>query len=153
MLTWLLCGCSSHLIQNHDYENMNTERKMVIVLIEGSGSMFKEALIDSLVATYRSGYDVQVLNVRDARSVAGLEYDVLIIMDRLKAWMSLNNNLKGIMKTADPNRTVVFLSTGGTNWHWPHSKFTAVTAATKKVKVAEVFPKLHQAIESKTVKP
>jgi hypothetical protein len=144
----LLGGCTGQVIQERQYENLNSNKLMVIALEEGCGSQFKDALVDSLVARYRDRYDIEVVKVRTEKSIADRNYDILVVMDKVKAAGMLNNNLKSILKWADPAKTVVFVSHNGGNVKLK-GQVDLVTAATKKNPVRPYFLKLAEKIDAK----
>jgi hypothetical protein len=149
----LLAGCSHYLIQDREYENLTSNRTMIIAVLEDSGSPFKQALIDSLTNHYGNRFDIRVVNLERGKELGDQSYDILVIMERVKAWMVFNDNLKDLMRVSDPKKTVIFLSSDDKPYQWQNKRFTAVTSATKKGNVAKTFSRLQAQIDAKLANP
>lgn len=121
---------------------------LLIAIQKGAQSDFKQELVKLLKAEYGSKYTVNVKQVKKYRDLEKEQYNALVVMDMLKAWLWMNKGLKDIIKKSDANKTVFFLSTGEPDWKWKGAKVKMVTSATnRKVKPEVVFAKLKQQLD------
>jgi hypothetical protein len=117
--------------------------KILIVLLDGKPSWFKQSIIDSLKVTYKTS----VIEAKKPGGIKADDYKAVVVMDQLKAWMLGNGKLKKFSKFMDPKHTVYFVTSGDPKWQWKKPGIKAVTSASKSAKVEEVVKKLRLKIE------
>lgn len=126
-------------------QKMEPKAKILIVLLDGKPSWFKQSIIDSLKTTYQ----VDVIEGKKPGDIKANDYKAVVVMDQLKAWMMGNGKLKKFTKFLDPKHTVYFITSGDPKWQWKKNQVNAITSASKKANVPELLEKLRGQIDSR----
>ncbi len=134
---------TSFLFAQTQQQKMDKRVKILIVLLDGKPSWFKQSIIDSLKIYYR----VDTIEAKTPQEVRAFEYKAVIIMDQLKAWMMGNGKLKSFTKVMDPKHTVYFVTSGDKKWKWKKQGITAITSASTPAKIPEIVKNLQLKIE------
>ena len=108
------------------------KQSILIAMIKGSDSSFKQELIDLIKRDYQANYTVNVKTVKNYKDLVGEQYSALIVMDQLKAWLWMNKGTKSIIKHNDKATAVYFISSGDKKWKWNRGDIKLVTSATSK---------------------
>ena len=116
---------------------------ILIAMLKGSDSSFKQELIDMIKQDYQADYTVNVKTVKNYKDLVGEQYSALIVMDELKAWLWMNKGIKSIIKNRDKATAVYFISSGDKKWSWERKDIKLVTSATsKEFSASAVYAKL-----------
>ncbi len=130
MLMLLLGGCSGRSYQGPSGTVVPGRPTVLIAVLKGSSSPFKEKLIQQIMHSYADTCNVIAKEIRGYKDLQDNDYKAVIVMDRLKAWLLFNRPLKKIVKRLKPERTIYFISTGDPSWHWKRDDIKLVTSAT-----------------------
>jgi hypothetical protein len=121
---------------------------ILIAVRKGADSAFKKDLIRLITEEYGGKRAINVKHFKKYRDLQKEQYDALIVIDMLKAWLWMNKGLKDVIKHGDPKKTVFFLSTGDPDWKWEGQDIKLVTSATtRKVQPKQVFLKLKKHLD------
>jgi len=121
---------------------------ILIAVRKGADSAFKQDLIKLITAEYGEKRTINVKHFKKYRDLQKEQYDALVVIDMLKAWLWMNKGLKDVIKHGDHKKTVFFLSTGDPDWKWDRKDIKLVTSATtKKVQPMQVFLKLKKHLD------
>ncbi len=116
---------------------------ILIAVMKGSDSSFKQELIALIKQDYEATHAVNVKVIRNYKDLAGEQYSALIVMDELKAWLWMNKGIKSIIKNRDKATAVYFISSGDKKWTWDRKDIKLVTSATsKEFSSAAVYAKI-----------
>jgi hypothetical protein len=145
LITLFITLLSTHILFGIT-KHFTPKEKVLIVLLDGQASWFKQTIIDSLM----TNYDIEVIQGKKPGDIKADNYKAVVVMDKLKAWMWFNGKLKKYTKFLDPKHTVYFVTSGDPKWQWKKPGINAVTSASKNAKVGEVVKKLRDSINHET---
>ncbi|GAK56998.1 hypothetical protein U27_03962 [Candidatus Vecturithrix granuli] len=140
----LVCGCHRN-IEEVKIENSTAQQTLLIGLIEGRSSDFKEAIIQGLVERYAPTCAITVLNVKNVEQVAQAAYTALVIIDRNEMGMEHNDTVKAIIEQVNPNSLVVFVTSGAP---WNYHGVDAMTSASEKGKEQAILQQIAAKIDA-----
>ncbi len=121
---------------------------LLVVMLKGADTQHKKDLTELIRADYSKDYDVSVRVVASPGEIAGVNYDALIVMESLKAWLLFNRGLKQFTKLPDQSRIVYFVSSGDGKWRWKGDDIRIVTGATRKTAAADSYIRLKEELDS-----
>jgi hypothetical protein len=143
LTTLILMLLSTYVLYAITPKHPAPKEKILIVLLDGKPSPFKQSVIDSLKTTYQ----VEVIKGKKPGDIKSDEYKAVVVMDKMKAWMWFNGKLKKFSKFLDPKHTVYFITSGDPKWQWKNQGVSSVTSASIPTKVPEVVKELRFKIE------
>lgn len=139
----LLFGCSSPKVKIVGDELDPAKPTILIALLRNSQTQFKADLVNMIRQDFAGTYNVAVREVSKPEDLKGLDYDALVVMETLKAWLLFNRGLKKFADLPDQSRTVYFVSSGDSDWTWNgRQDLKIVTGATGGRRAAETYPEL-----------
>ncbi len=147
LILTLLAGCSSPRVEIQGSQPDPGKPSIIVAMLRNSQTPFKRDLVEALKADYADQFNIVVREVRRPEDLAGQNYDALIVMDTLKAWLRFNGGLLRFAKQADQSRTVYFISTGDAKWRWNRTDLRHVTAATPKAKLSDSYTRLRELLD------
>lgn len=140
----LVCGCHRN-IEDAKIENPAAQHTLLIGVIEGRSSDFKEAIIQGLVERYTPTCAITVLNVKTVEQIAQAACTALVIIDRNEMGMDHNDTVKAIIEQVNPNSLVVFVTSGKP---WTYHGVDAVTSASEKGKEQAILQQIAAKIDA-----
>jgi hypothetical protein len=123
------------------------ENVILVAVIKGSESPFKDALIDSLNSRYSSKYIVKKVIVNKPKDITNQSYRLLIVMDKLKANLMMNGKMKTFQKTTDINNAIYFITTGDPKWKWNNSDIHHVASASETPRLSIAWKELKSKVD------
>ena len=143
-----LVGACGGRIQERKVEHPDAQYHLIIAVIDGQSSVFKEAVIQTLIEKYQETGAIEVMNVSKAEQITQKQYDVVLLIDRCKAGMKLNSTFKKLVAELDQKKLVVFITSGDSDWKYNDKGIDAVTSASSKDKTQEVRQEIAKKIDA-----
>lgn len=125
-------------------ENSNV---ILVAILKGSDSGFKNVMIDSLKTHVEPQYAVRKMLVGKADELQGQSYRLLIVMDQLKAWLVMNGQMKKIRKYSDKNSAIFFMTAGDEKWQWKNKDIHHIASASERSLVPAAWQKLKASVD------
>lgn len=138
----LLGACSSRKYNGPVGTEIPGRPTVLIAIMKGASSPFKEKLVTQLMNTYSNTCNVIAREISGYKDIQSSHYHAVIVMDRLRAWLLFNRPLKKLANSMDKKRTVYFISTDDPDWRWKREDIKLVTSATQNAEVPEVLEKI-----------
>lgn len=120
---------------------------ILVAVLKGAVSPFKDALIDSLQSRYGNKYKIKKILLKNPNDLAKEQYRLLIVMDKLKANLMMNGKIKNIKKTTDINNTIYVLTTGDPKWKWQNNDVHHVASASEKPRISTAWKELKTKVD------
>ncbi|MDZ4122304.1 MAG: hypothetical protein U1C33_07765, partial [Candidatus Cloacimonadaceae bacterium] len=117
LIAILLSACSQPRPVNLNNVD-STKVQIVFAQLKGSESPFKTAVIDAIRIAYQDTAQIHVVSVKNTKDLSGVNADVLIVMDQLKAGLYMNKGLKTFFTAADKDQTLYLITTGDEKWRY-----------------------------------
>jgi flavodoxin len=143
----LVYACSGN-IQEKKMENPGAKFRLLIAVIEGRASEFKEAVIQQMIEKYKDTCAIDVLNVSQTEQITQKQYDVVLLIDRCKWGMKFNSTFKKLAAELDQKKLVVFITAGDADWKYSDNGIDAVTSASKNGKEQDVVQEIAKKIDA-----
>ncbi len=118
---------------------------ILVAVMKDTDTAFKTTLIDALKKQYEPKYQVKKVVIKKAKDLDNAQYRLLIVMDQLKAWLSMNGQTKAIMKLTNYDSTIFFMTAGDKKWQWKEKDNHHIASASEK----SFFPKAWQELKTK----
>lgn len=125
-------------------ENSNV---ILVAILKGSDSGFKNVLIDSLITHVEPEYTVRKMLIGKADELQNQSYRLLIVMDQLKAWLVMNGQIKKIRNNAEINDVIFFMTTGDEKWQWKNKDIHHIASASERSLVPAAWQKLKSSVD------
>ena len=129
MIVLALLACSHEQYSASMKASDSTSNVILVGIIKGSESPFKQALIDSLKANYKPTYTVKMVSVDQPSDLNQESYRVVIVMDQLKANLMMNGKMKTLQKQLYPKNSLFFITSGDKKWKWKTSDIHHLASA------------------------
>jgi len=142
LIALLLGACSGRKYNGPAGTEIPGRPTVLIAIMKGASSPFKEKLVTQLMRTYADTCNVIAREIRGYKDLEGKQYHAVIVMDRLKAWLIFNRPLKKLAGKMDKKRTVYLISTGDPKWKWKREDIKLVTSATENAEVPDVLKRM-----------
>lgn len=134
-----LLACSGP-VYNGPRGSVDPSKETILIgVIAGSSTPFKEELISKCMEFYGGSFNVIAKEIKTPADLQGESYKAVIVMDTLKAWLMFNGKLKKIAKQADKQKTIFYVSVGDPKWRWKRDDIKLITSATQKSDVEDSF--------------
>jgi hypothetical protein len=149
MLCVLLLGaCSGRNYQGPAGTEIPGKPTIFVGIMKGASSPFKEKLVTQLMRSYADSCNVIARQIRGYKDLQDNDYQAVIVMDRLKAWLLFNRPLKKIADRMDKQKHIYFISTGDPDWRWKREDIKLVTSATESADVSDVLKRIRYLLDT-----
>ncbi|MBM4399873.1 MAG: hypothetical protein FJ041_06080 [Candidatus Cloacimonetes bacterium] len=123
--------------------------KVILVpVLKGTDTPFKNALIDSLKNKYEPKYQVKKIVLKNLTEIASHNYRLMIVMEQLKANLMMNGKIKTIKKNTDMNNVIYFLTTGDPKWKWQNVDIHHIASASEKPRLGTAWKELRTKVDA-----
>jgi hypothetical protein len=145
LFTGSILGCKSSVHQK-DYGPPDASCR---ILITGSTSEFKEAVVAGLVKRYQGTCRIVIRPMFRLDEGEFDEYDVIILMDECQAWMAFNTKTLGLIKKIEnKDHIILFITAGDPDWTFSTQGIDAITSASEMVRKDEVIERISARIDA-----
>jgi hypothetical protein len=119
------------------------------ILITGTTSEFKEAVVAGLVERYRETCQIEMRPATRIDEDEFNDYDAIVLMDECHAWMAFNTRTLGLVRRiAEKERIILFITAGDPDWTFSTQGIDAVTSASKMARRGEVIEEIAARIDA-----
>ena len=147
LITFL--SCTKESIKYSTSQLNPTKKTILVTVLNNADSQFKKDLIDSLSLKYSPLCNIKVINAKNYQTIASEQYDLLVVMDKLKAGLLMNKGFKSFISKADKQKTVFLMTAGDPKWTWKKDSTPVITSASVPERKATVLKQLFDQIDSK----
>lgn len=127
----LTLGCGSRHLQ--DTKDLGPADAEIRVLVAGNFSEFRYDVIRQVAGNFPDVF-FKTTSFRDARGKTLDNYNAVIVVDQLEAWMIMNRKAKRLLRRAGHEKGVLFITADDKKWEWTDKKtgVESITAASDK---------------------
>ena len=117
-------------------------RVILVAVMKGTDTVFKNALIDSLRSYYQPEYEVRKVVIGKAKELSNQSHRLLIVMDQLKAWLVMNGQTKALQKNTEADNVIFFMTAGDKKWQWKNQDIHHIASASEPSLLPQAWQQL-----------